>query len=252
MYEIIKLPVDKLVSAEYSYNRPIRDYRVNSIAKKFDIDKFHDITVSLRDSHYYIVDGNHRVAILKKLGINEVQCRLHFGLSYEEEALLFCKLNEKGLSKAVTDYERLIGKLEGKDEDAIKMSEIINKHGFRIDAQKEDNRLVCVSTITKIYERYGADNFDKTLFILRTAWQGDKDSLKRYMVEGIAYLLDVYKDEVDAFRLAEKLKNISVSRIYARADADPMGGQTRTKVARQILTFYNKNLSTSKKIVNKL
>ena len=87
-----EIEIDKL---EYApYQRGLDDSSVRKIARSLDWDIFGVISVSYRDGHFYVVDGQHRVEALRlDKSVKTVMCNMWENLSYEEECEKFIKLN---------------------------------------------------------------------------------------------------------------------------------------------------------------
>jgi len=68
--EIRKIKVDDLVADQYQ--RGINKSHTKDIAKRFDPRLTGLPIVSIRDGVWYVIDGQHRVAAAKELGITEI------------------------------------------------------------------------------------------------------------------------------------------------------------------------------------
>ena len=78
------------------YQRPVLDRVVDKLVREWDPRLLTPLVVSYRDGRYYLVDGQHRVcAMRKKNGGKDVTalCRVYHGLTYEQEAELYYKLD---------------------------------------------------------------------------------------------------------------------------------------------------------------
>src|SRR5690554_1338293 len=77
---------------DHSYQRPISPTMVNRIVKAFDSRLFGIVTASRRaDGSYWVLDGQHRIAALIKMGKGNISvpCEVLTGLSMEDEARVF-------------------------------------------------------------------------------------------------------------------------------------------------------------------
>ena len=99
--EIASLNSEQL-ELDYSYQRPTEPERVREIVSQFDPALVNLVKVSARDGHYYVFDGGHTLAALRKVNGKKsfpVLCKVYYGLTYEDEAILFAK--QQGNAKKV-------------------------------------------------------------------------------------------------------------------------------------------------------
>lgn len=103
-----------------SYQRPINFERVKKIAAQFDERIANEPKVSFRRCHYYVFDGQHTIAARKYLNNNQdlpILCKVYYGLSKNEEAMLFAK--QTGVSAPLTSASRLKALICSNDASAI-------------------------------------------------------------------------------------------------------------------------------------
>ena len=77
------------------YQRVLRESNVKKIVSGFDPIGLQHLSISFRDGEYYVFDGQHRLEALKRLGIEEVECIIHYGMSYEDEAKAWDYFNKQ-------------------------------------------------------------------------------------------------------------------------------------------------------------
>lgn len=244
--KLMMLNVDDLYTE--AYNRKVDVNRVKKYIKTFRNDLLGIVLISERDGNYYIVDGQHRILALKALNIRTVKCDVRTGLTYEEEARLFHDINDKSNRKDLNTFDSIKGLYEARDQLIVEMHDVVWENGFELSDQVGDNKLACASTVKRITERWGSEILDKTLSILRKTWNGDSESLRAPIVEGLAYLLKTYGEKMDYSKLPEKLKNHQPSVLMSGAEIDPNGGVKYARVARQFLKNYNKHLGQKNKL----
>ena len=86
--ELRFLPTDRLTSGQ-PYQRPVEEKDVDDLIRKWDDRLLKPLIVSFRDGHFYLIDGQHRVAALRKMNGGAeviVPCQIHNDLTYEKEA----------------------------------------------------------------------------------------------------------------------------------------------------------------------
>lgn len=184
--------VDKLKLAPYQ--RGLRRNRAKNYAENYDPDIFGIILVSYRDGTYWIVDGQHRVECCKIKGIKTVWCQVLEGLTYEEEARKFFKINnDKVRLNANHKFNALV---EEKNPMAIGIVNALDKYGFRVSKEgneRTENCINAVGSLQKIYITRSIDSFCDIFEILRKVWNGDKDSLRADMIKGLNTFLSNYE-----------------------------------------------------------
>jgi len=76
--------------------RELKQHRVDHLVANFDLEQIGTPVVSERDGAYYILDGQHRIEALRGIGWGDqqIQCWTYTGLTEEDEAERFLKLND--------------------------------------------------------------------------------------------------------------------------------------------------------------
>ena len=74
MKEVIKLPIEQLVKAEWNYKTDGTDEQIQKLMNSIEYDKSAGILAvrKIRDK-YEVIDGNHRLEALRRLNYKEVQ-----------------------------------------------------------------------------------------------------------------------------------------------------------------------------------
>ena len=224
------------------YNRDLKNTQRHAklLAVNFDESKLGTVEVSLRDGFYHIVDGQNRVLACRLVGHKTVGCKVHHGLTYEQEAALFHDLNKKRF--ALKAAESLNGLREAKDEDIMRLYAIVGINGFKIATQCGQNNITAVSKLQNVVKRYGLEVLDRALYIIAKSWNGDQQSLKGDMIEGLSVLIATFGTELNKNRAISKYSSVSPKEIMQIADIDPKGGMKKFRVARALLYVYNKAL----------
>jgi hypothetical protein len=99
------------------YQRQTNGAQVQRIVNNFNEAKLGMPVVSARDGQYFIVDGTHRVAALRRLGFESAMFIVLQGLTYQQEADYFRRQNEN--TRGLTLYTRFKAGLESGDETGV-------------------------------------------------------------------------------------------------------------------------------------
>jgi hypothetical protein len=198
-----------------SYQRRLYEDRLARITTKFDPDLIQTIVVSKReDGTYWILDGQHRVESLRRLGKSVVLADVREGLTHQREAILFWLLNS-GTSKP-TSYEQFVARLAGEEPAAVAITKITEKNGYHVGRVAEDGGIQAVSALETVYNM---GRLDKTLSILSTVWPMDRTARESNIILGMGQFLLTY-DGLNSFddgRVLTALDQITPSAILRRA-----------------------------------
>ena len=213
VYKMLKVKDLKLAA----YQHPLKERNVKEWAQNFDYDIFGMPLVSYRDGQYWIVDGQHRVALLKMLGEEEVLCQVLTGLNYEEEADKFVKLNtQRGQLSAP---EKFHGRVEKRDKIAMHIVDILNDNGLtyaKTTGARSVNEVGCVACVQDIFKTRGINNLNRTLNTVKQLWYGVPESLTRDIINGVSLFYSSSRG-VDDDILVCALKSYSPQGLIAKS-----------------------------------
>jgi len=233
------------------YQRPIRTTAVRKMADNFDKTLLGTVTVSKRNGMFYIIDGQHRLALAKLVGLNSLMALVYEGLSYEDEAKYFNALNgANGESRKPTNQERFNASIEAKDPVAIDISKIVEKAGYRISKTKDNGGIQAVNSIQDIYTKYGATHLYYTLLLIKSTWGGEEYAVHAKILLGVSEFMNTYKGEpnFNAKMFAKQLAKVDPIKIVREAKNDPTTNKTIIQYQNVLLRYYNNKLQ--KKLPN--
>lgn len=200
-----------------TYQRPLNLERVKKIADEFDERIANPPKVSFRNGRYYVFDGQHTIAARKYLNNNQdlpVLCKVYYGLSKEEEAMLFAK--QTGTSAALTSGYRMKALIYGNDPAVTTFFNVTKSAGFKLDCvqSKRKNRIACINTAFAEFERVGIDIYKESLKIISEAWAGKPDTIRVETILGVIHFVELYHGEYDRKRLVQQLHKTNPLDIY--------------------------------------
>lgn len=182
--------------------RDLNPHRVDKLAADFDLDQIGAPTVSWRDGHYYIIDGQHRVEALRVMGWGDqqIQCWTYEGLTSEDEAEMFLRLNDTLSVDAMAKFRNGVhaGRLEESDIDRI-----VRAQGLVVSRDKIPGSIAAVGTLRRVYTRGGGHTLGRSLRIIRDAY-GDA-GLDATVIDGIGLLCQRYNGQLDDSVAVKKL-----------------------------------------------
>lgn len=182
--------------------REMKPAWVNKLALHFDLEEMGNPTVNHRDEWFNIIDGQHRIAALKQWLGNwegqQVQCWTYDGLTDEQEAEKFLKLQDRLRATAFDEF-RIAVSAGRPDESDIER--IIRDLGLTVSRYRRG--LSATATLKKVYMRGGADVLERTLRIIRDAY-GDT-GFDGAVIDGLGLFCQRYNGEAREERVVQRL-----------------------------------------------
>ncbi len=187
--------------------REYKEWRVNRLLRKFDIDRLGYLIVSERGGAFHIIDGQHRWrALCAFLGDGweqqKLKCIVHTGLTDADEADLFLSYNDK-LTVTVSDKFNVAVTAGHDIETAV--TRVVKNQGLKIGKNRKAGCITAVGVLCKILERSDEMVLGRSLRLIRDAY-GDT-GLESHVIDGMAHLCQRYNGSLDEQYAKEKLGN---------------------------------------------
>ncbi|MFE6846534.1 DUF6551 family protein [Streptomyces sp. NPDC057686] len=219
---------------DFSYQRQTDMARVRRIVAQFDPKLFDPITITYRDDAYWVVDGAHRLAAAKMLGIEMIPAILINSASRVEDAQLFGRKNSG--QKKLTALERHTANVIAKDPVAVDIETALRKAGFKLGS-----RINCIGALTTIRvgsAGRGQETLQRTLTVIRAIVGNGK--AEAWLVGSVGNLIGAYP-QLDDNRLCQVMgPNLLTIQQLIVARAKSGGNASQGKAGREVLrTFYN-------------
>lgn len=168
-----------------NYQRPISQSRVMKIIRSFDPAKLGVLLMNHRtDGKYAVLDGQHRLAVLRTMGIDSCMAIVMSGMTEQEEADYFRRQNEN--QTRLNCFDLYNAGLHARDEHYLRIDNILSSHGFRAGRQGGPMQVTAVSSLSQIVQRFGFDVLDGVFAYIQAAWPADSTTLRREMLAGLA------------------------------------------------------------------
>lgn len=234
------------------YQRVITDMaRIKKMSDVFDETLLGTITVSFRDGKNYVIDGQHRTVLSKIMKREGLMALVYEGLTYEQEAEYFNKLNgANGEQKKLRKSEVFNANVEAKDAMSIDIQAIIEELGFYLSATSGDNSIAAIGTVEKIYKKRGSQGLKEVLQLTRDTWNGEKYSLNNQVLDGISEFLNIYRGDINFSNktFIRQLSKIDPLKIVREAKNDTSTSKGTVKMMNTLLKYYNVRMQ--KKLIN--
>jgi hypothetical protein len=241
------------LEVDRAYQRPITA-KMERMGQNWNDEIVGVITLSRReDGTLWILDGQNRVGAAMMAGRETLDADVREGLTLEQEAELFDRLNSTHTN--VTAIDRFKARKVYNDPEALDIEAIVKSHGGTI-AEKlgtrgsDDNSIRAVASLNRIYRKAGRGGLDHILKIITQAWGGiDYETTNELTLGGI-YEFIVRQKRFDEERLIQRLNEEGLSNIkrMAHAHGQIFGGSGNKNFYRAILEIYNKNLGTRSRL----
>lgn len=246
-----KIPIKNLVSNQ-DYQRNLSQARIEKTAENFDLFQINPVKVSRRDGINYVFNGQHTIEIVALAsGSREtpVWCMIYDDLCYEHEADIFA--NQMKFAKNLAPYEIFVANLEAQNQDQLMIKDLVESYGMKISSKRAPGHICAVSTLEAIYTKYGYQILNRVLRLIIGTWEGDCNSFSANIMNAVAKLCVVYKDQLNDEVFSEKLGAVSIKQLTRTAKERRPGSMG---FAEAMVIEYNgkKKSPTGKLFLNKL
>ena len=246
-----KIPIKNLVSNQ-DYQRNLSQAHIEKTAENFDIFQINPVKVSRRDGINYVFNGQHTIEIVALAsGSREtpVWCMIYDDLSYSHEADIFA--NQMKFVKNLQPYEVFMANIEAENQDQLMIRDLVESYGMKISSKRAPGHICAVSTLEAIYQKYGYHVLSRVLRIIIGTWEGDCNSFSANIMNAVAKLCVVYKEQMNDETFKEKVGAVSIKQLTRTAKDRRPGAMG---YAEAMILEYNgkKKTNAGKLFMNKL
>lgn len=182
--------------------RDLNQARVDHLAANLDLEMIGTPTLSHRDGAYWCIDGQHRVEALRQFGFHDekIQCWVYEGLTSEQEADRFLKLNNTLAVNALPKFRAAVHAGRPVESDIDRVARSV---GCVITADKVPGAVAAVGTLGRVYARGGPHALARTLWLIREAY-GDA-GFEGAVIDGLGHVCARYNGELNKDEAVKKL-----------------------------------------------
>ncbi len=238
------LSTSRLTSGQLPYQRPVEEKDVDELIRKWNLCALEPIVVSFRDGCFYVVDGQHRIAAMKKMnGGNDVMvnCLVHTGMTYEVEAAL-CHDLDQAKKRMSLGQSTHVDMESGKGAEALEIRRLVEEAGFDWALEKRSGKEFAISATRAVINAYrllGGPAFSHMLVLTGHAWHGNPASLSAAMLSGMALFVKTYETQMNDDTFIKRLSAVDPEEIIRRGRVDFSTSSVALRHARVILEKYN-------------
>ena len=200
------------------YQRPVEQKNVDALIRRWNNLELYPVIVSFRDGKFNVVDGQTRIAAMRQMaggGEVIVPCIIYSGMTYEDEAALYAKL-DKG-KRPLTPRQHTKALVEaGSDARITEIKRLVEDAGFVWALEEPTGKPFEIGPIRALinaYQLLGGAAFSRMLLLMARTWQGAPNSLKASMLSGMALFVKTYEAELDDRAFIRRLSIISPEEI---------------------------------------
>ena len=210
------IPIRNLVSNQ-DYQRPLSEGHIRKTVDEFDIFQINPVKVSRRNGVNFVIDGQHTTEIIATVSGSRdtpVWCMV-YEMQYVDEARTFA--NQQKHVKSLVPYETFKAHIEAGDQKQMMIKSIVESYGLKITSTQQLNGVCAISTLERIYDKYGQGVMDSALRLAVETWEGESNSLSGNMLMAIARILVAYGDSLKEDVFKDHVGMVSVKSIIRTA-----------------------------------
>ena len=223
------------------YQRPVEQKNVDKLVRNWNSRELYPVIVSFRDGKFNVVDGQNRIAAMRQMaggGDVIVPCMIYTGMTYEQEAELYAKL-DKG-KRPLTPRQHTKALVEsGSDARIMEIKCLVEDVGFVWalgEPTGEPFEIAPIRALINAYQLLGGDTFSRMLSLMAGTWQGTPNSLRASMLSGMALFVKTYGTELSDRAFIRRMSIVSPEEIIRLGRIETDVG---LRFARIILDKYN-------------
>ena len=233
------IPISNLVSNQ-EYQRPLSESHIRKALDEFDVRQINPVKVSRRNGINYIFDGQHTAEIVASASGSRdtpVWAMVYEDLEYTDEAHIFA--DQQKHVKPLIPYETFSAHVIAGDQKQKLIEATVNAYGLTISGTKMPNSICAVSTLERIYDKYGQNVLDATIRLAVAAWEGENNSLSGSILMGITRIIVAYGDNLREDIFKDHVGKTSVKAIIRMAKERHPGSLGYAEA--MMISYNNKN-----------
>ena len=151
--KIKKIALDQL-QVDREYQRLLKKKMVDEYSGAYNDMLVGVLEVSEReDGSYFVMDGQHRAEIMRRVEKSHAMCNTHTGLTRQDEAWFFRYYNKK--RKQITQIEDWNASLFEGDPETLAIKEVIERHDLTVAGHSSPRTISAVWTLRHLHRVRG-------------------------------------------------------------------------------------------------
>ena len=211
------VPLERIVTEQYQ--RILNMKNVAGIVKNFDPAKLGVLVVSHRaDGTYAVLDGQHRLTALRRLGYDAANCIVLEGMTIRQEADYFRRQNENKQSLRINDTFN--ASLWAEDAESLRIKELMDKYGFRHGKSGQPMCICAIGALQRILRRFGDRTLELTLACIAATWPHDSTILRGEMLAGLGEFWRRYGEKLTVAQFEARMRKHLPMEMYLAGARD--------------------------------
>lgn len=230
--------------------REYREAHANKLAAELDLDKLGLLILNHRDGHYWVLDGQHRLAALEKFGFkktDKVDCEVYENLTDAEMAEIFLGRDNR---RRISVFDKFHVACTANRVRETSIRRMVEANGLRIGRSREENTIGAVGALGRVYDRSGDMVLGQSLRALRDGYAGDPAAFSPELILGVGLVFNRFNGRTDEKHMVSSLASHRHGHRGLIQRARTLHEKTGTSldqcVAAAIVEAYNKGVVKAK------
>lgn len=204
------------------------------------------------DGTYAVLDGQHRLTALRRLGYDAANCIVLEGMTIRQEADYFRRQNENKQSLRINDTFN--ASLWAEDAESLRIKELMDQYGFRHGKSGQPMCICAIGALQRILRRFGDRTLELTLACIAATWPHDSTILRGEMLAGLGEFWRRYSEKLTVAQFEARMRKHLPMEMYQEARRRTQGKTTPATAFNKTIRFtmcavyvsaYNKQLRTN-------
>lgn len=232
------------ITSGLPYQRAVREEDVDALIVRWDPLLNDPVIINQRDGKNNLVDGQHRIAAMRKMNGGRdvmVRCRVLSGLTYQQEAALCYKLDKAKRRLTLSQSVNALSE-SGEDREVNTIKAVLEGYGIRWALGERgcrDNSISATRATINAYQSLRYKAFSRMMKLIKLTWDGKAASLTSYVISGMALFIKTYSFEMDDNLFVKQLSKVDPQEIIQRGKLDFSTRNNALRFAKVILERYN-------------
>lgn len=249
--DIRVVPID-LIKIDSTYQRDLEVARVRRLVGNWNPQLVGVLILSARGGSLWCVDGQHRLAAMREMGIEHVEAKVLDGLAQTQEAGLFVDYNNA--RKTLSVWDAFKAEVVAQVPDALEIVRIVNSAGFLLAQAAGPRHIQALQAVRRLYRLGGEDLLRLTLQTIRSMWSSDRLALSARVMGGLGlfyygfFAEPIFKHE-RLVGILEVTPPVAFLRAAQQIQYERMAtGASAFAVAEALRVRYNEGLSKANRL----